>query len=306
METFGFTAVNLAAGDHFSLFRLERQIEIPGRLLVYPRTARLHPIDLRPRRTYGFAGPIPARRAGSGVDFYGVREYALGDRLRTINWRVSARHERRLFTNEFQQESLADVGLILDARTQSDVHTGAGTLFEYSVQATSSLADLFLRAGHRVGLLTFGPMARVFPGYGAPQRERILNALARSQPRMSYAFESLSRLPTRFFPPRSQLVVVTPLLPDDLPGLLRIGSLGYAMLIISPDPIDFEIRALPSAAGLDLPIRLARLQRAVVMSSLRRVGIRIVSWQTHQPLDRALLVALARQPLAPPIAEVLR
>jgi hypothetical protein len=130
--------------------------------------------------------------------------------------------------------------------------------------------------------------------------------MAHAQPRMSYAFESQSSLPTRVFPPHSQLVIVTPLLPDDLAGLLRFGSLGYAILIVSPDPIDFEIRALPSTAGLDLPIRLARLERAVVLSSLKRAGIRVVSWQTHQPLDQALFVALARQPLSRPLTAVIR
>jgi len=298
--------VSVTASDHFGLFRLERQIETPDRLLIYPQTVRLRRIDLRPQRTLGFAGPISTRRAGSGVDFYGVREYVLGDRLRKINWRVSALHDRRLFTNEFQQESLADIGLILDARTQSDIRTQGGALFEHSVQATASLADLFLRDGHRVGLLSYGAMTRVFPGYGATQRERILSALAFSQTQMSYAFDRLGNLPIRFFPPRSQLVIVTPLLRDDLSGLLRFGSLGYTILIVSPDPIDFEVRSLSSTAGLDLPIRLARLERAVMLRTLQRAGIRVVSWETSQPLDQALFVALARQPLAPPITAVVR
>jgi uncharacterized protein (DUF58 family) len=303
---FRFAGVDVTASDHFGLFRLERQIETSERLLIYPQVVPLRRIDIRPQRTIGFAGPIPARRAGTGVDFYSVRNYVPGDRLRKINWRVSARHDRRLFTNEFQQESLADVGLILDARTQSDIRTGAGTLFEYSVQAAASLADRFLRDGHRVGLLSYGPMIRVFPGYGAVQRERIMSVLAASRTQMSYAFDKLGNLPTRFFPPRSQLVIVTPLLPDDLTGLLRFGALGYTILIVCPDPIAFEVHSLPAAAKLDLPIRLARLERAVMLSTLQRAGMRVVNWETSQPLDPALFVGLARQPVATPRMAMVR
>jgi len=303
---FRFAGVNVTASDHFGLFRVKQQIETSGRVLVYPQAVPLRHIDIRPQRTLGFAGPIPAGRAGSGVDFYGVREYVPGDRLRKINWRVSARHERRVFTNEFQQESLADVGLILDARTQSDIRTHTGSLFDYSVQATASLADLFLRDGHRVGLMSYGPMLRVFPGYGATQRERILTALAASQTQMSYAFDKLGNLPTRFLPPRSQLVIVTPLLPDDLPGVLRFAALGHTILVVSPDPLDFELRSLATTAGLDLAMRLARLERAVMLRTLQRAGIRVVNWETSQPLDQTIFVALARQRLARPIRAVMR
>ena len=45
-----------------------------------------------------------------------------------INARATARNPQSLFVNQFEQERVADVGLILDARRQSDVRTGDGAL----------------------------------------------------------------------------------------------------------------------------------------------------------------------------------
>ena len=59
------------------------------------------------------------------MSFWGVREYQMGDSLRHINWKIAARRmiaarqAQELFTNEFEQERIADVGLILDARDQT-------------------------------------------------------------------------------------------------------------------------------------------------------------------------------------------
>jgi uncharacterized protein (DUF58 family) len=144
--------------------------------------------------------------------------------------------------------------------------------------------------------MIFGPgVLRVFPGYGAVQRERILRAIARAQTGMSYAFDNLKQLPTRFFPGQSQLVVVSPMLPEDLYGLLRFRALGYEVLIVSPDPIDYEIRTLPPTAGFAAAIRLARIERRVLLGRLKRAGIRVVEWQTDESFERSVHASLSRQ-----------
>jgi uncharacterized protein (DUF58 family) len=300
-----FTGLEILASDDFGLFPVRHLADLPDRVMIYPPILRLRPVDIRPQRTHGFSGPLPARRGGSGVVFFGTREYRPGDTLRRINWRATARHEDTLVTNEFEVEGVADVGVILDSRERSHMRMLGGALFEYSVQATAALADRFLRDGHRVGLMIVGAgVLRVFPGYGAVQRERILDALARATTGMSYAFDSLDRLPTRFFPARSQLVVVSPMLPDDLAGLLRFRSLGYEVLVLSADPVDFEIRTLPSTSGLEAAIRLAQIERRVLLGGLMRAGVRVANWPVNEPLDRVLHSALVRQPVQRSLAEV--
>ncbi len=309
--SFEFKGVEVVASDRLGLFHRSVTLSAYGYILILPEVVRMRRIAIRPLRTLGSAGPIPARQSGAGVDFFGVREYQQGDPMRWINWRASARHPRAIFTNEFEQERIADVGLILDARQRSEIRWNGISLFEHAIRATAALADIFIQDGNRVGLLVYGRgLEWTLPGYGKVQRERILRALARAKTGDSLVFESMDYLPTRLFPPKSQIVLLSPLCQDDLPMLTRLRSRGYQVLIISPDPVTFEARYIRGyrpdngPTGNDettrLAMRLARIERVLLLRQLQRVGIRIVDWPVDQPLDRTIHTALGRMPAIAP------
>jgi len=289
--------VRVRASDALGLFCREVVLETRQRLMILPQAMKLRRVGIRPRRTRAYAGPVPARQGGSGVEFFGVREYQVGDPLRWINWQVSARHPPSVFTNEFEQERITDVGLILDARHRTDIQGPDGALFEHAVRATASLADAFLSGGNRVGLLIYGGFLDwTFPGYGRLQRERMLRALAGAETGESRVFESLDYIPTRYFPAKSQLVLISPLCEEDLPTLVRLRARGYQLMITSPDPIAFEARSLEPDAAVSLAVRIARLERRLLLRQLQRAGIRTVDWQVDTPFDLAIHTSLSRQP----------
>lgn len=292
-----FQDVRVVVSDTLGLFQRQVRLSARDQLVILPEVLRLRRVAIRPLHTRAFAGPVPARKGGAGVEFFGVREYQSGDPTRWINWRLSARHPHMLFVNEFEPERTADVGLILDARCRSDIRTLHGSLFEYGVMATASLAQAFLNDGNRVGLLIYGGALQwTFPGYGKVQREHILRALAAAETGESLVFESLDYLPTRFFPARSQLVLVSPLCPDDLPTLIRLRVRGYSLLVVSPDPISFEVQGLGSGKVVTLAARIARLERALLIHRLQRAGIQVVDWPVEQPFDQVVHTALVRLP----------
>lgn len=292
-----FQEVEVQTGSLFGLVRRRTLVPAAGRILVLPRVDRLRRVPIRPLRTRGYAGPVPARLGGSGVDFFGVREYQAGDPRHWINWRASARHPRSLFTNEYEQERLADVGLILDARQRSDVRLGDAWLFEHAVRAAASLAAAFLDDGNRVGLLVYGrSLDWTFPGYGKVQRERILRVLSGAQTGDSQVFDRLDYLPTGFFPSGSQIVLVSPLHGDDLPSLVRLRARGYQLLVLRPDPVALEAKALGARTGVALAARVVEVERALLRHRLLQAGIAVADWQVHEPLDRALRVSLGRVP----------
>jgi uncharacterized protein (DUF58 family) len=197
--------------------------------------------------------------------------------------------------NEFEQERVADVGLILDARRQSDASSNGGFLFEYGVRATTALAVALLKGGNRVGLFIYGRwLDWTFPGYGKMQQERILRALARAEPDASPVFETLDHLPTRLFPARSQLILVSPLLPQDPELLISLRARGYRLLVISPDPVAFEEKEAGEGRAARLAVRLARLEREILLRQLRQAGIRVVNWQVDKPLPQMAQAALSR------------
>jgi uncharacterized repeat protein (TIGR01451 family) len=288
-----FNHYSATSRDTLGILGRVSRLTAEAKLLILPEVPRIRVVPIRPLRTHGFAGPIPARQRGSGVDFFGLREYQLGDPLRAVNWRVTARHEEALFTNEFEQERIADVGLILDARQQSEIHSEAGSLFEHSVRATAALADSFLREGNRVGLLVYGwNMERAFPGYGKVQRDRILRTLARARTGSNFALENLEYLPTRFFPPRSQIILVSSMLQDDLQVLTQLRAVGYSVIVVSPDPVSFEARLADKGKIIPLAVRLARIERVTLIRNLQRVGIQVIDWKVEQPFQQAIQSAV--------------
>ena len=278
--------------DFLSFFELPLLYRTTPHLIIHPHYPKLDRIKIRPPQTRGFAGPIAARQGGTGIDFWSVREYQSGDPTRQINWKLSARSERELYTNIFEQERVADVGLIVDARQRTNVMTASGSLFDHSVRAAASLAENFLDDGNRVSLLVYGSgISRVFPGYGRVQQDRILKALSKANPAVNYALESLAHLPTRLFPAKSQLVLVSPLLPEDAPEILRMRAHGYAVMIISPDPVAYE--ALLDRDFTSPTYRMASAERALMLRQIRQSGAQVVDWLVDQPLETTVRQALA-------------
>ena len=294
-----FEGLNVRASDALGVRGSSVRVEARGRLFVLPPVTPVRNVTIRPRRTRVHSGMIPARAGGSGTEFFGVREYQPGDPPRAINWRASTRYGDTLYANEYQQERVADVGIILDGRPRSNEFSRGRSLFEHSVQAAASLADALLSQGNRVGLLLYASYLRwTFPGYGKVQRERILHALANARTGDSQVFYDLMYIPTRLFPPESQIIFVSPLVDDDLQPLIQLRARGYDVLVISPNPVKFELSYLPSAdQSVDLAGRVVQMERGLLLQRLQRAGIHVVDWDTREPFDAVVRRRLGRVPV---------
>jgi uncharacterized protein (DUF58 family) len=289
---FSLPGLRVSASDRLGIFYRRMEGLAPGKIQVLPKAPQLKRFPIRPRYTKVYSGLIPARQGGSGVDFFGVREYQPGDPFRRINWRTSARYVETLFSNDFEQERVADIGLILDARQRTNITTSQGALFEYQVAATAALAEALLRDGNRIGLLVYGSFLDwTFPGYGKIQRERIYQALARAQVGESSIFSKLEYLPRRIFPTRSQLIFVSPLVMDDLAILIHLRARGYQVLVISANPVTFEKAAIRRIAPNELAFRLATLERTLLLTKLMHAGVQVLDWDVSTPFDQAVKTA---------------
>ena len=278
--------INACASDPFGLFDLQSELPAPGKVVVLPAPMRIYPKKLKPRFTLHTAGPIAARLAGSGTDFWSIREYRSGDPLRRINWRKTARHRRKNFTNEYEREEIADFGLILDTRQLSNEEEMEAALFEYSVSAIASLSENFLREGNRVSLLILGKsIASVFPGYGKKQSHMILRSLAQVKLGDNMPLRSLEYFPVRLFPARSLIVIFSTVDSDDLATYARLRASGYDVLLISPDPVDYAAQSLPPTNMNILASRAARVERIIRLKRLMKLGIMVIDWQVDKPLE---------------------
>ena len=282
---FEWKTIHAKLRDSFGLIETELDLPAEAKIQVRPELNKFRPFPLRSQRTLHSAGSIPARLGGSGTDFWGVREYHLGDPLRRLDWRLTARHPHKFFTKEFEQEEIADVGLILDARQKANLQIGEDSLFEHTARATASLAEMFLRQGNRVSLLVHQRhYTTVFPGYGKLQLNRVLHTLAQITPESDSSLNSLNFLPIRMFASHSLIVIISPLMSGDALFFRRLRAYGYQVLLISPDPLAYAQPILATDRDSQLATRFTRLERQIEINQITQLWIPVIDWEVNQPL----------------------
>lgn len=162
--------VTLSTSFPFGLFRKERDLEIPGQVVVWPRA------DRQVRAPSPAGGRVPRSGAsargshGHRGEYRSLRAYRAGDDPRDIHWRSSARF-RDPVLRQYDRDGAETRWICL--------HLGAepGDPAEVAVEVAASLAAQAMSEGRSFALAAGG--ALVDPGEGAGQLERVLDVLAR-------------------------------------------------------------------------------------------------------------------------------
>ena len=219
------------------------------------------------------------------MEFADLRLFAPGDRVRSINWRASARRDE-LVVNERHPERNADVILFLD--TFADARAGGRSTLDLAVRATATLAARYLERRDRVGLVSFGGVLRwLTPGMGSTQRYRIVDALLESEIVFNYAWKDVSVIPSRVLPPQALVVAVTPLLDDRaVEALADLRARRYDLAIVEVSPIGFTE---PGESEADqLAHRLWVLRRDEIRARYERLGVAVATLERRRaPRRRA-------------------
>ena len=276
--------LRLRARDRLGLVAWETSVDRRTRLRVYPLPETLRRI-VPPFATQPYAGNEVARQKGEGLEFADLRLFAPGDRVRSINWRASARRDE-LVVNDRHPERNTDVILFLD--TFADARDGDRSTLDLAVRATSTLATRYLERRDRVGLVSFGGMLRwLTPGMGMSQRYRVVDALLESEIVFNYAWKDVSVIPARVLPPQALVLAITPLLDDRaVEALADLRGRGYDLAIVEVSPAEF---ATPGESESDrLAHRLWLLRREELRARYERLGVAFARWSEDLPLDAAL------------------
>ena len=266
------------------LVTFEQVVEPGVRVRVYPRPESVRALP-RPAATHVGAGNYVTRIRGEGLEFADLRPHVPGDRLRQVNWRVSARRGR-LHVNEYHPERNADVVLFLDSFTDT-ADAGGGTI-DLTVRAAAALARAYLRTRDRVGIVGFGGVLRwVLPSTGTTQVYRILDSLIDTQVVASYAWRDVAVIPGRTLPPNALVLALTPLSDARMrTALVDLRARGVDLAVVDVSPLPFVAR--PRGELGDLAWRVWRLQREQVGSQYRAMGVPVVEWCNDRPVDEVL------------------
>lgn len=101
-----------------------------------------------------FAGEYHSIFKGQGMEFSEVREYALGDDIRTIDWNVSARMGS-LYVKKYVEERELTVMLLIDMSSSSKFGTVKSMKSEIAAEISALLAFSAIKNNDKVGVIIF-------------------------------------------------------------------------------------------------------------------------------------------------------
>lgn len=244
-----------------------------------PARAKLVPPDLLRR-----IGEHTAAPAGEGIEFAGIRPYQPGDRLRDLNAAVTSRY-RRPYVNQRAALRAADLVLLID--TFSEVGPSGDTSLDAAVRGAAGLATAYLRTGDRVGLVILGGVLRwLGPAPGDRQFFRIVETTFDAR-FASEVTPDLDRVPRTALPPRSIVVMFSPLLDKRAIGAITdLRQRGVSLIVV--DVLRHEPPSHPRVPVSGLAARLWRLDRRALHAGLAGLGVPVVRWDTGAGLDGVL------------------
>ncbi len=169
--------VRLATKFPFGLVVAQKNIEQPTSLVVWPAKGRIRTDLLRHGAVESSVAP-PGRQQGGQDEFFGLREYRIGDNPRWIHWRRSAGRDVPV-VREMAHPVPDILFLVLDVQLD-EAEILAEWQRERILRFSATLIDLALHRGFQVGLALAGPDGpRILsPAGGLGARCDLLDALA--------------------------------------------------------------------------------------------------------------------------------
>ncbi len=257
--------------------------KLKGEMKIYPKIEYVRRFRITPHRTRTLLGDYPSHRKGLGMEFTDIREYRPGDPVRWVNWKASARKDK-IMVNEFESERTGDAVILLDARRFYKGREEYEKLLKHSVQAVATLVTYMSRTKNRVGFVMLGETVDwIYPSYGRRARYLILERLLtiKSEKISRVPFEYAKFIVSRFFPPNSFVILISPLLSWDIDNaILELMAKSYDILVISPTLIGEKA---------DFASRILRSEREVRLRRLRLYA-NVVDWDVEYPLTKVLMV----------------
>lgn len=253
---------------------------------------------------------------GQSVEFLQHREYATGDDLRHVDWKVWARQDR-LYVKQYEEETNLRCTMIVDVSASMAYGNGPLNKYEYASTLASSLAYLILQQHDAVGCVAFDDKVRatIPPRSQQNHLQAIIDSLNVSQPRDKTSTYGVLREVTETFPRRGLMVLVSDLLTDasdTLRGLRLLRQRGHDVIvfhILDDDELEFPFTGPTRFDGLESLDHLNCNPRALregylaalnqfleqIRRGCARNAIDYSLLRTSQPLDTALSAFLSRR-----------
>ena len=138
---FKLKKISLLSGDPAGLFKRRRTFNIPGEVMIYPKTINISNLPIRFKRQIM---PSPTGRllgvAGQGLSFFGIREYRPRDEMRFIHWKATA-SQGKLMVKEFEANTVDRVVVVLDSYYKNIGNDPNDNNFEFLIKTSASIVE---------------------------------------------------------------------------------------------------------------------------------------------------------------------
>ncbi|MDY6822991.1 MAG: DUF58 domain-containing protein [Thermodesulfobacteriota bacterium] len=216
------------------------------------------------------AGSYRSVFRGTGIEFEEVREYAIGDDVKTIDWNVSARMGRP-FVKRYREERELVLMLLVDVSASMGFGTTAVRKTDLAAETSAILAFNAIRNNDRVGAILFTDRVEKYipPKKGASHIWRVIREIFTYTPEhrgtdMQAALSYLGRI----YPGRTVAFLISDFLSRDCSRGLRTVSRKHDL--VSVFVTDRGDRALP-AGGLVRVMDMETGGRKVIDASNKSV-----------------------------------
>ncbi|MBE7700703.1 DUF58 domain-containing protein [Oerskovia sp. Sa1BUA8] len=278
--------VTIRSAGPLGLAARQVSLVVPGRLRVLPEFASRRHLPSRLARLREMDGRSAVQVRGEGTEFDSLREYVIGDDVRSIDWRASARRAD-MVVRTWRPERDRRVLLVLDTSRTSAARVGDEPRLDASIEAALLLSALAGRAGDRVELFAYdrSVRARVAGAAGPRLMPALADALAPIEPALLETdWPGLVGSVHQRLSQRALVVLLTTLDPAAVEtGLLPVvGQLTAKHQVVVASVADPEVAALREArdgvAEVYDAAAAARveLERTAVRTVLSQKGVEVV------------------------------
>ncbi|MFT4610934.1 MAG: hypothetical protein ACJA1H_003117 [Glaciecola sp.] len=150
-----FGKLNIYVTSVFGLISRRFISEDNAMVPTYPSFMQLRKYDLMAisnnLHQYGIK---KIRKIGHTMEFEQIKDYVLGDDLRTINWKATAKRNQ-LMVNQFQDEKSQPVYSIIDKGRVMKMPFDGLTLLDYAINAALVISNVALKKQDKAGILAF-------------------------------------------------------------------------------------------------------------------------------------------------------
>ncbi len=273
----------------------QRSRPVAGQVRVLPPFLSRKHLPSRLAKLREIDGLLPTLIRGQGTEFDSLREYVVGDDVRSIDWRATARRAD-VMVRTWRPERDRRVVIVLDTGRMAAGRVGVDPTaadpagwprLDWSMDATLLLAALASRAGDHVDFLAHDRVSRAGV-FGASRTEllaQLVDAMAPLQPTLVESdWRAMVAAIARRTRRRSLVVLLTDLnataLDEGLlPVLPLLSAKHHVMIAAVADPRVDELAAGRSDAASvydAAAAERARNDRHAIASRLRRSGVEVV------------------------------